>query len=249
MEKYNCIDLFRDGRARANESGIEFPKYAGFRYHLPNKENQRWHLNIDDDWVREPVWEVKENEWGDGRKAEISIIGTYTERSRVIGTCINDNPASDDDSQDEDFVGDGEETGDIMTVKMFALKMDMKGMQKIVMRKYEIHILNHICWRARKMMKDAVDGKHKEGYKYLAHYTEEFKAKNPGSGIIKALRNVMPTASMRTCVLHYYKNFASLYPSAWFHAFFYNTANAYAPFIHEKTMEKIRRKTLELIIG
>ncbi|KAJ8423967.1 hypothetical protein Cgig2_008586 [Carnegiea gigantea] len=50
MEKYNCIDLFRDARARANESGIEFPKYAGFRYHPPNKENQRWHLNIDDDW-------------------------------------------------------------------------------------------------------------------------------------------------------------------------------------------------------
>ena len=31
------------------------------------------------------------------------------------------------------------------------------------------------------MMKDAVDGKHEEGYKYLAHYTQEFKAKNPGS--------------------------------------------------------------------
>ena len=29
--------------------------------------------------------------------------------------------------------------------------------------------------------KDAVDGKHEEGYKYLAHYTEEFKAKNLGS--------------------------------------------------------------------
>ena len=31
------------------------------------------------------------------------------------------------------------------------------------------------------MMKDAVDGKHEEGYKYLAHYIEEFKAKNLGS--------------------------------------------------------------------
>jgi len=30
-------------------------------------------------------------------------------------------------------------------------------------------------------MKDIVDGKHEEGYKYLAHDTEEFKAKNPGS--------------------------------------------------------------------
>ena len=31
------------------------------------------------------------------------------------------------------------------------------------------------------MMKDAVDGKYEVGYKYLAHYTEEFKAKNSGS--------------------------------------------------------------------
>ncbi|KAJ8427962.1 hypothetical protein Cgig2_023257 [Carnegiea gigantea] len=52
MEKYNCIELFADARARAYESRIEFPKYVGFKYHLPNKENQRWHLNISDDWVR-----------------------------------------------------------------------------------------------------------------------------------------------------------------------------------------------------
>jgi len=42
MEKCNCIELFRDARASAKESGIEFPKYAGFRYHPLNKENQRW---------------------------------------------------------------------------------------------------------------------------------------------------------------------------------------------------------------
>jgi len=82
----------------------------------------------------------------------------------------------------------------------------------------------------------------------------------------------MPTASRRTCVIHYYKNFASLYPGklhtqllytslnlgfwkkalseiaivhllgAWLHAFFYIAANAYAPFVHEKAMEKIMEK-------
>jgi len=31
------------------------------------------------------------------------------------------------------------------------------------------------------MMKDVVNGKHEKGYKYLAHYTKEFKVKNPGS--------------------------------------------------------------------
>lgn len=53
-------------------------------------------------------------------------------------------------------------------------------MQKIVMKKHEIHIPDHTYWRVRKMMKDAVDGKYEEEYKYLAHYTEEFKAKNLG---------------------------------------------------------------------
>jgi len=36
---------------------------------------------------------------------------------------------------------------------------------------------------------------------------------------------------------------------AWFHAFFYIAANTYAPFVHEKAMEKSGRKTLELIVG
>ncbi|KAJ8443285.1 hypothetical protein Cgig2_015763 [Carnegiea gigantea] len=182
MEKYNCIKLFKDARARANESGIELPKHAGFRYHSPNKENQRWRLNIDEDWVsptkphirfrsrdvgihtspnltlgtkpnprtftpkkpsssgtskcpppfnplplaalgidelldfdvgylcKEPEWEVEENEWDDGREVEIFIVGDHTKGGRVIITCFNDNPASDDDSQDKNFIGDDEET-------------------------------------------------------------------------------------------------------------------------------------------
>ena len=34
-----------------------------------------------------------------------------------------------------------------------------------MIRKYEIHIPDHTSWRARRMMKDAVDGKHEEEYK------------------------------------------------------------------------------------
>jgi len=37
IEKYNCIELFRDARKKANELGIELAKYAGFRYHPLNK--------------------------------------------------------------------------------------------------------------------------------------------------------------------------------------------------------------------
>ena len=62
-----------------------------------------------------------------------------------------------------------------------APQMDVKTMQEIVMSKYGVQIPKHTCWRARRLMKDIVDGKHEDGYKYLAHYTEEFKAKNPGS--------------------------------------------------------------------
>jgi len=35
--------------------------------------------------------------------------------------------------------------------------MDVKGMQEIVMRKYSNHTPKHTCWRARRMLKDAVD--------------------------------------------------------------------------------------------
>jgi len=52
-----------------------------------------------------------------------------------------------------------------------APKMDVKAMQKNVMRKYRVHIPNHTCWRVRKLIKEIFDGKHEEGYKYLAHYT------------------------------------------------------------------------------
>ncbi|KAJ8423187.1 hypothetical protein Cgig2_002558 [Carnegiea gigantea] len=69
----------------------------------------------------------------------------------------------------------------LLPYSIASLKVDVKGMQEIMMRKYGIYIPDHICWRERRMMKDAVDGKHEEGYKYLAHYTGEFKAKNPGS--------------------------------------------------------------------
>ncbi|KAJ8444410.1 hypothetical protein Cgig2_005932 [Carnegiea gigantea] len=56
---------------------------------------------------REPQWEVKENEWDDGMDAVISIVGAQAEGGRVIVTSVDDNPPSDDDSEDEDFVVDG----------------------------------------------------------------------------------------------------------------------------------------------
>ena len=45
---------------------------------------------------REPKWEIEENEWDDGREAEISIVA-HAEESRVIVTCFNDNPSFNDD--------------------------------------------------------------------------------------------------------------------------------------------------------
>ncbi|KAJ8422868.1 hypothetical protein Cgig2_018755 [Carnegiea gigantea] len=62
---------------------------------------------------REPEWKVEENEWDDGRETEISIIGAHIEGGRVIVSCVNDNPASNDDSQDENFVEDGENIEDV----------------------------------------------------------------------------------------------------------------------------------------
>lgn len=57
---------------------------------------------------REPEWEVKDNEWDDGREAKIFIFGAHAGRGGVIVAGVNDNPTSNDDSQDKDFVGDDE---------------------------------------------------------------------------------------------------------------------------------------------
>jgi len=71
-----------------------------------------------------------------------------------------------------------------------------------LMRKYRVHIPNHTCWTARKMMKEIVDGKHEEGYKYLAHYIEELKDKNPGSitFITWTDQGLLRTDCSRTCL-------------------------------------------------
>ncbi|KAJ8451191.1 hypothetical protein Cgig2_013963 [Carnegiea gigantea] len=47
----DVIDLFRDVRALAVEQGVVLPEYAGFKWHPPGRENQRWPLNTDGDWV------------------------------------------------------------------------------------------------------------------------------------------------------------------------------------------------------
>ncbi|KAJ8421507.1 hypothetical protein Cgig2_013185 [Carnegiea gigantea] len=104
--------------------------------------------------------------------------------------------------------------------------MDKGTMQKTLMRRFGVP--DYTCWRVRKLMKNVVEGRHDEGYK----------------GIIKTLKNIMPQASRRICVLHFYKNFASLYPGAWFDCFFYIAANAYSEFVFKKAMDKIKDKDI-----
>ncbi|KAJ8428876.1 hypothetical protein Cgig2_021043 [Carnegiea gigantea] len=58
---------------------------------------------------REPQLELEENEWDDGRDAVISIVGAQAEGGRVIVTSVDNNPPSADDSEDEDFIVDGED--------------------------------------------------------------------------------------------------------------------------------------------
>ncbi|KAJ8434079.1 hypothetical protein Cgig2_030514 [Carnegiea gigantea] len=106
--------------------------------------------------------------------------------------------------------------------------MDKGTIQKTLIRRFGVAVPDYTCWRARKLMKNVVEGRYDEGYK----------------GIIKVLKNVMPQASRRICVLHFYKNFASLYPSAWFHCLFYIAANAYFEFAFKKAMDKIKDKDI-----
>ncbi|KAJ8425365.1 hypothetical protein Cgig2_015079 [Carnegiea gigantea] len=232
--------------------------------------------------------------------------------------------------------------------------MDKGTMQKTLVRRFGVVVPDYTCSRARKLMKNVVEGSHDAGYKVLPNYMRVFKEKNPDSlcfinwkdegpgrnpsfkrcqicigssitafkqhcrpfigiyvchlkgpykgiiitamgldgnngqyplaygvapqedeeewsfflhglvtalharedsskytiisdrhkGIIKALKNVMPQASRRIYVLHFYKNFASLYPGAWFHCFFYIAANAHSEFVFRKAMYKIKDKDI-----
>jgi len=73
--KYEGVDLYTDVRSLASKSGRVFPKFAGLQWHPPNKENQRWPLDCDDDWLRlASYWEGKKHKvihiyWVDLKKA------------------------------------------------------------------------------------------------------------------------------------------------------------------------------------
>ena len=51
INKYQSIDLFRDVRYSAMKNGVQLPQFHGFRWHPSGRENQRWPLTIDSDWV------------------------------------------------------------------------------------------------------------------------------------------------------------------------------------------------------
>jgi len=62
LDTYQSLDLFRDVRSSANENGVKLPKFSGFRWHPPGRENQRWALSTDGDWVK------LANHWGKMKK-------------------------------------------------------------------------------------------------------------------------------------------------------------------------------------
>ncbi|KAJ8442964.1 hypothetical protein Cgig2_019537 [Carnegiea gigantea] len=65
---------------------------------------------------------------------------------------------------------------------------------------------------------------------------------NRHEDIIKALKNVMPQASRRIYVLHFYKNFTANYPSTWFHCLFYIATNVYSSLVHLKAINKTKER-------
>ncbi|KAJ8448871.1 hypothetical protein Cgig2_030727 [Carnegiea gigantea] len=169
---------------------------------------------------REPEWEVEENEWNDGGEVEIFIVRVHTEGGRVVVTCVNDNPAIDDDSQAENFARDGEEIEDANDNKDVSLdeETDINDSRNDDQLKVAVDQRMQLGTKVVDSDgdRDVVVNKMARTLRILLvvnmgngtstwhiHYIEEFKE------IIKALRNVMLTSS--TCAIHYYKNFVSLY--------------------------------------
>ncbi|VFQ62551.1 unnamed protein product [Cuscuta campestris] len=175
-------------------------------------------------------------------------------------------------------------------------QMSVVTAQKIILKKFSTRIPDYTCWRALRVMRGMVEGRHEDGYKMLPQYMEgpyegvllTAMALDGNNGqfplaysiadcedetewsfflhglavalgctsdaspytiisdmhkeIIKGLRNTLPKAKRRICVLHFYKNFASKFSGAWFHSFFYIVANTFSEYVFKKAMEKIKEE-------
>jgi len=57
----------------------------------------------------------------------------------------------------------------------------IRGQYKKLLRRFGVAVPDYTCWRARKLMKNVVEGRHDEGYKVFSNYMRVFKEKNPDS--------------------------------------------------------------------
>ncbi|KAJ8431093.1 hypothetical protein Cgig2_007509 [Carnegiea gigantea] len=94
-------------------------------------------------------------------------------------------------------------------------------------------------------MREIIEGKHEEGYRMLAHYVEEFKAKNPVSTCF--INWIDEDLGKNPTFKHLFIGIGVAISSfkehcASFHAYFYTAANAYSACVHEKAMEQIKQK-------
>ena len=59
--------------------------------------------------------------------------------------------------------------------------LDYLTMQNYIMERHGIEVPTHVCQRAKKLLKEWVEGKHAESYARLHEYIEVIKEKNPGT--------------------------------------------------------------------
>ena len=59
--------------------------------------------------------------------------------------------------------------------------MDYLTMQNYLMERHGIAVPTHVCQRAKKLLREWVEGKHGEAYARLPEYIEVIKEKNPGT--------------------------------------------------------------------
>ena len=69
-------------------------------------------------FCKEPKWEVEENGWMMVGRLRFQLLGLILRELVVVLATIDDRPPSDDDSQDEDFVWDGEDGNDSEDVSL-----------------------------------------------------------------------------------------------------------------------------------
>ncbi|VFQ62669.1 unnamed protein product [Cuscuta campestris] len=184
---YFTKDLFEDVISKAKEQNISLPRFVGFRYHPPWKEIQKEALASDRDWIK-MVEGVIDDDKGSSEDEEEDYDFTGSEEECLSSEAVS---LDEESEMEDDFDLDADTAHKMMLVKKHHNRagaawvathllehfrnnkqMSVVTAQKIILKKFSTRIPDYTCWRALRVMRGMVEGRHEDGYKMLPQYME-----------------------------------------------------------------------------